>query len=252
MSSIKRIIVFLLTLLILSLFAYLYLTYAKFYHLIGEKNLQSPYTSNTFTLENLQTKGSVKYVALGDSLSAGVGAQNVNETFVFRYALNLFENFGKVDSLNLAQRGATTKEVITEEISQAIAFKPDYITLLIGINDVHNKRSRKEFEQNYHDILSELINKTGAQIVVINLPYLGSAQIVRPPYNFLLNYRTLQFNKIISNVVNSFNISKRIKLVDLYQDTYKLQKENPNYYSSDLFHPSGEGYMLWSQVINER
>jgi lysophospholipase L1-like esterase len=89
-----------------------------------------------------------------------------------------------------------------------------------------------------------LLAKTKAQIIVINLPYLGSKDIVYPPFNFLLNFRTKQFNDIISSLAHG----DRVKLIDLYNGNQKFL-QNSKFYSSDQFHPSNEGYMLWSQLI---
>lgn len=235
---------------LLLILSYLWFSYIRLYHFIGDINLKSPYLENSLVIENLQGKGSVKYVALGDSLSSGVGSSNIKETFVYLFALNLSEKYEKVSLLNLAWPGDTTLEVIKNQIPQAIKEKPDYITLLIGGNDVHNKRTVTDFSKNYQYILNELLTKTNAQITVINIPYLGSSKIVYPPFNFLLNFRTRQFNQVISNLVTNLSNNSRIHFVDLYKNTYTLSKQNPNYYSSDLFHPSGEGYILWGDIIN--
>ncbi len=236
----------------LIIFFYLLFFYIRFYHFIGDVNLKSPYTVTSLTLDNPKGDGSVKYVALGDSLSAGVGSQNVNDTFVYRYAKNLSEKYQNVSVLNLAQPGGTTVEVINNQISQTIKFKPDYVTLLIGINDLHNKRTLGDFQKKYGFILDELLTKTDAQITVINIPYLGTSKIVYPPFNLLLDLRTKQFNNIISTVVNTKEQAGRIRYVDLYKNTYLISKQDLKYYSSDQFHPSGDGYILWGQIINAR
>lgn len=229
---------------------YLYSSYAGLYNFIRAVNLKSPYNQTPLVLENSRGFGSVKYVALGDSLSAGVGSWDVKKTFVYRYALKLSDTYGKVDLINLAYPGDTTAEVIDNQIARAIKEKPDYVTLLVGANDIHNKRTVNDFRKNYRFILNELLTKTNAQITVINIPYLGSDKIVYPPFNFLLNVRTRQFNKVVSDLVGSADNPSRIRLVDLYNNTYKESKQNPKYYSSDLFHPSEESYLFWSRIIN--
>jgi lysophospholipase L1-like esterase len=232
------------------IFFYLYISYAGFYNYIRKMNLQRPTIENTLILENPNGNGSVKYVALGDSLSAGVGSENPSETIVYLFGAKLSETNEKVNIVNLAQPGGTTVDVINEQLSLALNEKPDYVTLLIGINDIHNRISAKEFQENYTFILEELLTGSDAQITVINLPYLGLNKVVRPPYSWLLNSRTKLFNKIISDVVASKNQSGRIRLVDLYKNSYEIFKQDPKYYSSDFFHPSGEGYVMWSGIIN--
>jgi lysophospholipase L1-like esterase len=231
-------------------FLYIYFTYTGFYYRIGTMNLKSPYTDKSLILVNSGSTTSAKYVALGDSLSSGLGSTDTNETFVYHYALKLSEKYENVNLINLANPGDTTEEVINNQVPQTIAEKPDYVTLLIGVNDIHNKSTIEDFRESYWYILNELLTKTSAHITVINIPYLGSDKIIFFPYNIFLNSRTRQFNEVISNVVTSANSAKRIRFVDLYKDTYTISKTDPKYYSPDLFHPSGEGYLLWSQIIN--
>ncbi|MDP2874362.1 MAG: SGNH/GDSL hydrolase family protein [bacterium] len=242
-NKMKLIPFFVILLLILG---YLIFSYIRIYHYAGAVMLKIPYETNSFTLENPRGQGSIQYVALGDSLSVGLGSLNVKETFVYQYALKLSEKYTKVSVINLGRSGATTKDLINSQLPQALSQNPDYITLLIGINDVHAKITTDDFQKNYHYILGELINKTQAQITVINLPYLGSNKLITPPFSTILDFRTKQFNGIISDAISS----NRIKLVDLYEKSYQVFNQDPKYYSSDLFHPSAEGYMLWSKIIN--
>jgi len=213
-------------------------------------NLQRPNGENFLTFENPNNSGTVKYIALGDSLSAGVGSEKTETTIVYQFASNLSKDYGKVAVLNLALPGGTTEDVIKDQLPRAINEKPDYVTLLIGINDIHNKFTDGQFTANYSYILNELLTKTEARIVVINLPYLGSPKAVRFPYNWMLNERTKEFNGKISGVISKLS-NNRIRLVDLYGRTYKTFNKDPKSYSPDLFHPSEEGYLEWSRIINE-
>jgi lysophospholipase L1-like esterase len=217
---------------------------------MGEKNLKTPYLNDFLTLENQQGKGLIKYTALGDSLSAGVGSTDIKQTFVYQYALKLSKQYKTVGVLNLSEPGAVADDVINDQISLTIKEQPDVVTLLIGTNDIHNKVTVYSFQTNYQTILTKIINNTNAKIDVINIPYLGSDKIIYPPYNLLLDMKIKQFNKVILDLVTALNTNSRIKYIDLYSATYNISKNNPNYYSSDLFHPSGEGYLLWGQTIN--
>ncbi len=229
---------------------YLYFSYSRFYKFIHDANLKSPYSKLSFILENQQETESTKYVALGDSLSAGVGSTDFKQTFVYQYSLNLSTKYSKVETLNLGLPGGTTLDVINSQLTKTIEENPNYVTLLIGTNDMHNKMSTEEFQKNYGLILQELLSKTNAQITVINIPYLGSNKIVLPPYNWILNMRIKTFNKIISDQVEVWNVGHRINFVDLYEKTGGSSPKSEDYYSTDLFHPSNTGYLLWAQYIN--
>ena len=245
MNLIKMTVAFLLIIF------YLFFSYIRFYHYIGDADLQSPYFGNPILFENSDGEGSAKYVALGDSLSAGVGSTTVDKTFVYLYAEKLSEKYKQVEILNLAQPGGTTVDVINNQLPLALIADPEYVTLLIGVNDIHNKRSNNDFNENFTHIINELISKTNAEILVIEIPYIGSYKIVYPPFNYLLSFRTNQFNKTIYKSVNKFAVTNRVKVVPIYKETLIYSKDIQGYYSSDLFHPSGEGYLLWGKLINE-
>ena len=239
-------------LLLILIFGYLLVAYVGPYIFIGYKNLKSPYSNNRFIVETETTNigiEKIKYVALGDSLTAGVGSYNTKDTFVHKFAENLAQNNNEVQVVNLGISGAKTNELINLELAKAVSENPDIITLLIGINDIHNKSMVSKFKEKYLFILNELLTKTNSKIFVMTIPYLGSKYIVLPPFNYLLDFRTKQFNEAIESAVD-LTKSNRIYVMDLYKFSYNLARNDKKYYSSDLFHPSAYGYALWGDFLN--
>lgn len=236
-----------LTVLILIIIsAYLYFSYSRIHNYIRDKQLPLPSNISAFTLENPQGQGIIKYVALGDSLSAGVGSTNYKETLVYQEAVKLVKEAQKVDVINLSQPGATSIDILQQQLPQAIIQQPDIVTILVGVNDIHNFTKKDEFGNNFKTVLDQLQTNTQANIVVFNIPYLGSPSLYLPPYNFYYDYKTQQFNKTIE----LFKDNPRVKLIDLYKATRQKFSQDDSMYSVDLFHPSNKGYMLWGQVIN--
>lgn len=240
-----------ITALIILAGGYLVFMYARFYNNIGEKNLPSPYLQSAykqsrFLLDNPQKEGAVKYVALGDSLTAGVGSDDAKSTIVYQIAKNLSKQYGKVEVVNLGQSGATSEDLIAGQLPVAVNEKPDYVTLLIGVNDIHDKVRVADYKKRLSYVLYELTTKTDARIVLMNLPYLGAFDVLPFPLSNVLDRRTRQFNKVIEEL----GYDDRIKLIDLYTSSYKPFLENPSYYASDRFHPSSEGYMFLGKIIN--
>jgi len=238
----------LLVLLLLVLFGYIYLwaSYSRIYKTIGDKHLSSPYTSNTFTVGNSSNEGRVSYVALGDSLSAGVGARKIEDTIVYAYADKLGKKFWQVNVTNLAWPGDDSEDVLKVQLPQALTKSPDYVTLFIGVNDMHNQMPLEEFRNNYSQILETLLNQTHAKIVVINIPYIGSNDLIRFPFTHYFDMRIQQYNSIIASLAQN----DRIKFIDLYQGSRKVLNQDSENYADDMFHPSAKGYLLWSQIIN--
>lgn len=184
----------------------------------------------------------MKYTALGDSLTAGVGSADYRKTFPYLLAKQLSSK-SPVALINLAFPGADAHDVLTSQLPKAISDQPEFISLLIGVNDIHNLRSKTDFERDYRQIVDGIIQKTTAKLVLINIPYLGQDALVWPPYNFLFDLRTRQFNSIIAGVAQE----KKIRYIDVY---HLVSFNSPDLYSSDEFHPSEKGYLLLGDVIN--
>lgn len=231
----------LLVILALVTYSYLNFTYSRIYKTIDEAGLKSPYTTKVSLLTDDSTRKVIKYVALGDSLTAGVGSQDQKKTFPYVFAQSLEKKGNVVILVNLSQSGAKSKDVLQYQVSQALQENPDYITLLIGINDIHSLVQVGEFEKNFQEIVKQLNVENKAKIIILNLPYLGSGQLVLPPYSLLLDFQTKRYNDIIQKVASSYNLP----VVDLYTQT-----KNNQTYSADQFHPSGKGYILWGRLIN--
>lgn len=217
---------------------YLNRSYAYFYNFLAQKHLVAPVHNTTTNIGNNPGKQTTKYAALGDSLTAGVGVLNYEQSYPYLVAQNLSAK-ENIELFNFAQAGATSYEVLSYQLPQVLAIKPDFITLLIGVNDIHNLISAKQFEENYTRIIAVLKNSK-TKIYVLSLPYLGSEKIVFFPYNFLLDFRTKQFNKVIKKISQNYGV----EYIDLYQPS-----KGTNFYSSDQFHPADQGYKEWVTKI---
>lgn len=217
---------------------YLNRSYAYFYNFLGQKNLVPPAYNTTIRLSNQSNSQAIKYLALGDSLTAGVGVSDYKNSYPYLIAEKLSAKFN-VELINLSHTGDTSSDVLIK-LPQVLSQKPDLITLLIGINDIHNLKSLKEFEENLIQIVN-ILKKSSAKIYLLSIPYLGSEKIVFFPYNLILDLKTKQFNKVIKKV--SLDIG--VEYIDL-----NALSRSANFYSSDQFHPSEAGYQEWAKVIN--
>lgn len=234
----------LILIVIFSALIYLNRSYAYFYGHIHSENLSRP--AQKISIIGGRSEKTLKYVSLGDSLTSGVGAQN-NNSYPYLLAKKLSADKTQIKLFNFSTPGADSSDVLNTQIPLAIARKADLLTLLIGINDIHNLVGEQKFKENYENIISRLKTNTQAKIVVINIPYLGNKKILLFPYSIFLSYETQQFNKIIKTIA----LTNNIKYIDLYSKSYDPFQNDGSLYSADYFHPSDKGYALWSNYIYE-
>src|ERR1051325_6388002 len=113
-------------------------------------------------------RGVIVYVALGDSTGAGVGAKEGG--YVARLFKKIEERRAGSPLSNPRARGATTADLVRDQLQKGVALNPDLVTVGIGINDIGHGLTIDQFAKNFDEILSTLKEKTHATIVVTNIP----------------------------------------------------------------------------------
>ncbi len=240
-----------LAIIVLLIIAGIYLnrSYSYIYHEIGNADLRSPDSQRTYMITNTSKNPaeSVLYAALGDSLSAGMGADSYQQSYPYLVAEKLAAKGSAVTLKDFAVSGAKTDDVIKDQLTEAITNKPNIITLLIGVNDIHGNISKTNFQKNYEQILTQLTKNTSAKVYAISIPYIGSNTLFLPPYQFYFNFKTKEFNGVIKKLAAAYNV----KYIDIYTPTINLFTKSGPQYSADLFHPSADGYKLWAEIISK-
>ena len=184
--------------------------------------------------------GPIVYVALGDSTGAGVGAREGG------YAARLFKKIAerRPDSKlsNLCVSGATTADLLRGQLERGVALNPDLVTVGIGVNDIGHGLTIEQFSKNYEQILSTLKEKTRAQIVVTNLPDVSSAPRIPNSMRSVYQRQIIQFSQRLEEIANRHGVT----IFDIHTITKNELPSHPEYFSSDGFHPSDDGYELWA------
>ena len=184
--------------------------------------------------------GPIVYVALGDSTGSGVGARNGG--YVARLFKRIVEQRPGSALVNLCVSGATSADVLRGQLQRGIDKNPQLVTLGIGINDIGHGFTVEQFAKNYDEILNTLRQKTQAQIVVTNIPDISSAP--RIPVFIRSEYQReiARFNERLHEIAERHGVT----IFDIYSVTQRELPSHPEYFSSDGFHPSDEGYELWA------
>ncbi|MFA5880523.1 MAG: SGNH/GDSL hydrolase family protein [Candidatus Margulisiibacteriota bacterium] len=225
---------------------YLYTANAFIYYRVGQGNLTEP-ASTELSMTNNEI-ATTTYVSLGDSLTAGAGAFSYEETYPYILATKMTNAGANISLKNFSVSGYKTQDLIDELLDPAINAKPDVVTLLIGVNDIHNHIGRTQFKKNYQYILEKLTKETQAKIYLINIPYIGSNTAIVPPLDYYFETETNQYNEIIKELATQYNL----KYIDLNSSTKGLFKTDGPHYAVDSFHPSALGYKLWANIIYDR
>lgn len=138
----------------------------------------------------------LRYVAIGDSLSEGVGDESwpdgTPRGWTDRLAETLAAHHGEVDYANLAVRGRRSAEIRDTQVRSALELEPDVVTFTAGMNDL--LRPRFDVDQ-LRRVLVEVVapfTETGATVMVVPIPDIRDVS----PAGRLVARRRLALNAI--------------------------------------------------------
>ena len=153
-----------------------------------------------------------------------------------------------IEFINLGIGGNRTDQLFDRLYPDAIAFQPDIISILIGINDVWHRSVRiattdAQIELNYRTILQELRAKTNAKIMILS-PYLldcDDKETIREDLKTVL--------PIIRKLADEF-ADVYVPLDEHFAEALKTMPE-PRYYSADGVHPNQNGAAFIGKLYAE-
>ncbi|WP_260479324.1 SGNH/GDSL hydrolase family protein [Kibdelosporangium aridum] len=190
--------------------------------------------------------GSVlKFAVLGDSLAAGLGAENADLLPGVLLARGLVEETGRsVRLTTYARVGATTRTFISQ-VDQAVADPPDLALVIIGGNDVTGKM-RVRTSAALLGIEVARLRAAGAAVVVATCPDLGTIRPIPQPLRWVVR----QWGRMLAKaqrhaVLRAGGIP--VPAADLISAEFHMRYSE--LFSPDRFHPNGAGYRHASAVL---
>lgn len=187
--------------------------------------------------------GPIRYLALGDSTGAGVGAREGG--YVARLFRQIIANRQGSALTNLCVSGATTSDVLRGQLDRGVRQDPHLITLGIGINDIGHGVTLEQFSKNYEEILRRLMGDTKAAIVVTNIPDISSAPRIPHAVRAEYHQQIVAFNQRLEEIATRHEVT----VFNIYAVTHQQLAVHPEFFSEDGFHPSDKGYEFWAEQM---
>jgi lysophospholipase L1-like esterase len=189
----------------------------------------------------------IRYVAIGDSYSIGEGA-TPNESWPALMTRHLKAQGVDVDLVaNPSRTGWTTKQAIDRELPIFVESKPNFATLLIGVNDwvqgIDETTFRKHFTYLLDRMLEVLPNKK--RLLVVTIPDFGVTP-TGPKYARGRNISEgiTRFNQIVTEEAKK----RGLRVVDVFPLSKKMGTDR-SLVAADGLHPSANEYAEWEKII---
>ena len=190
----------------------------------------------------------IRYIAIGDSYTVATGIEEKN-SWPSQLTQKLAASGLEIDLVEtLGQRGGTSQQTIDEELPLLKDFKPDFITLLIGVNDwIREGISNRSFTsriKNLMDGIQKALSKPDKLLVLTIPDFSCSPQKRKWGYGKSATNGISRLNKILKAEADF----RGLHLVDIYPLSQKLCSQT-GMFSDDGVHPSALQYSKWVNFI---
>lgn len=178
-----------------------------------------------------------QFVALGDSLTEGVGDFDANgkpRGWADRFAEEIARRQGELHYANLAVRGRTTAEVVATQLRPALALAPDLASVVIGMNDlIRPKVNLVRLGQLFEHLVGTL-TRGGALVITATLPDPGQVAPLPGPVRRRFAARLRQYNDQVWETAERYGAS--------CMDLAECAARDLAGWSADRLHPGSYGH----------
>ena len=186
---------------------------------------------------------SVRYVALGDSYTIGTSVAEAD-----RWPNQLVARVPELEIVgNLAVNGYTSADLIRDELPALAELRPEFVTVLIGVNDVVQGLGESAYAGNVAAILDELLAQLPADRVLC---------VATPDYTVTPNGASYgdpaQQSAAIVRTNGALREACDVRGIAFVGEIFEVSRgarDDLSLVAEDGLHPSGVQYERWVDAI---
>ena len=193
------------------------------------------------TTPNVSQAPRLRYVALGDSFTIGTSVEAAE-----RFPNQLAARVPQLELIaNLGVNGFTTRDLIDVELPELSRLNPEFVTVLIGVNDIVQGVSQSTYKDNVIRIFGELRKYVEPdRIVVVTIPDYTVTPAGGDYGDPATQSKAIRdFNFIMTQLA-----APNATVVDIYDLSLGAGSDR-SLVADDGLHPSGAQYALWVERI---
>ena len=189
----------------------------------------------------------LRYVALGDSYTIGTSTRRPEERWPNQLVARLGPGSPGLDLVaNLGVNGFTSRDVIEVELPQLDALRPEFVSLLVGVNDVVQGVPEPAFLANVSTILDDLAARLPAdRILVVTTP---DYTVTPQGGSYGDPFQQAEGIRRNNDILCELAASRSITFVEIYDLSLGAAADR-SLVADDGLHPSGAQYALWVDRI---
>jgi lysophospholipase L1-like esterase len=184
---------------------------------------------------------------LGDSYTIGTATRRPAERWPDQLVGALGTEPPALDLVaNLGVDGFTSADVIREELPALAGLRPEFVSLLVGVNDVVQGIAVETYGANVERILDDLLRRVDAtRVVTVSTP---DYTVTPQGANYGDPAMQAAGIRAVNAVLRDHAASRGIAFVDIHDLSLRAAAER-SLVADDGLHPSGAQYALWVERI---
>ena len=188
-------------------------------------------------------EGALRYVALGDSYTIGTSVSRDES-----WPSQLVERVPRLRLVaNLGRNGFTSSDVRRQELVPLPGLDPDFVTLMVGVNDVVNGRPDEIYDAEVSAILTTILGRVPADRILC----IATPDYTVTPQGSAFGSPDQQRARIeaVNTLLREACEAREIQFVPDIFAISQAAATDPSLVASDGLHPSGAQYRLWVDAI---
>ena len=189
----------------------------------------------------------LRYVALGDSYTIGTGVSKA-ERWPDQLVARLAGNKPALELVaNLGVNAYTSQDLIRDELPRLAELDPQFVTVLIGVNDVVRGVPEANYAANVATILVELLARLPADRILC----VATPDYTVTPQGAAFGDPARQSELIVraNEVIGAACEEREIRFVPEIFQISRAAGSDATLVAGDGLHPSGAQYALWVDAI---
>jgi len=182
----------------------------------------------------------LRYLALGDSYTIGTGASDASHAWPSIIAARL-----GAELENPAVNGYTTLDLIRHELPLLDPFRPQLVTVLIGVNDLVQGRSVDQYRHSLRTIYDAVAGDPERKVAGVSIP---TWSYVPAAASFGGKDKVERLTKTFNSVAHQEAEERGFTWVDLAEASTSGIGTN-GWVAADQLHPGDMQYAAWAEVI---
>ena len=185
----------------------------------------------------------IRVAVLGDSSVTAPGVNGPDEIWISHVCEKIADG-RRVEMRSFAVGGSTARDLLDNQMEEAILYGPDLVFVSVGANDAIRGVPLKRFTRELDLLIGEL-TETGAIVVQSGVGDLGTIPRLYPPLRNLMSRRARGFDRV------HWQIAERhgAVVVDQRSDDLLPWYRDRSLWADDLFHVSAEGHERWANTV---